>query len=160
VIIISVAARRLGLHANTLRKYERQGLIAPSRSPGNLRLFTEPDLTRLEQIKRLVEDRRINLTGVKVALEVTDRVVALRQTLQDGHVPAEQDLRQAIDDILVCLLAAPDPVRPPGRTPADTPSEDTHERRLSAARTRAPRRPPRGRDGEAAPRRSSRPPRA
>src|SRR5260221_9470903 len=78
---ISTAARLAGMHVNTLRKYERHGLIAPGRTAGNQRSFTQQDLARLEQIKRLVDDHGVNLAGVNIALTVTDRIQALRLAL-------------------------------------------------------------------------------
>jgi MerR family transcriptional regulator, heat shock protein HspR len=76
--VISVAARLLELHPQTLRKYEREGFVAPSRTSGNLRLYSAEDLESLRQVKHLVENRGINLAGVELALQVTRR-------LQDVH---------------------------------------------------------------------------
>lgn len=76
VFIISVAARLLEMHPQTLRKYEREGLIAPSRTTGNLRLYSDEDLERLRQVKYLVGDRGLNLAGVQLALDLT---LGLRQ---------------------------------------------------------------------------------
>jgi MerR family transcriptional regulator, heat shock protein HspR len=74
VFVISVAARLLEMHPQTLRKYEREGLIAPSRTSGNLRLYSDRDIARLRQVKYLVEERGLNLAGVQLALEVTRRL--------------------------------------------------------------------------------------
>jgi MerR family transcriptional regulator/heat shock protein HspR len=72
--VISVAARLLKVHPQTLRYYERAGLIAPSRSKGNIRLYSPEDIQRAMQIKRLVEDLGVNLAGVEVIMRLTDRV--------------------------------------------------------------------------------------
>lgn len=104
---ISVASRLVGMHVNTLRKYERHGLISPSRSSGNQRLFSAEDLTRLRQIKHLVEDRGVNLAGVSVALTVTDRMVALRQACGDDRMITQEEARRAIDGMLIALGADP-----------------------------------------------------
>jgi len=77
VFVISVAARLLEMHPQTLRKYEREGLIAPSRTTGNLRLYSDRDIERLRQVKYLVDVRGLNLAGVQLALELTHR---LRET--------------------------------------------------------------------------------
>src|ERR1044071_5049559 len=69
--VISVAARLVELHPTTLRKYERVGFLEPSRTPGRTRLYSHADLRRLRQIKRLVEEREINLAGVQMALDLT-----------------------------------------------------------------------------------------
>src|SRR6266542_5721400 len=72
--VISVAARLLGVHPQTLRYYERAGLISPSRSRGNIRLYSTRDIERAQQIKRLVEDLGVNLAGVEVILRLTERL--------------------------------------------------------------------------------------
>src|SRR3954454_1784640 len=78
VFVISVAARLVEMHPQTLRKYEREGLIAPSRTQGNLRLYSDRDIEQLRQVKYLVEDRGLNLAGVQIALELTKRIRDLR----------------------------------------------------------------------------------
>ncbi len=72
--VISVAARLLNVHPQTLRYYERAGLIAPSRSKGNIRLYSPEDIQRAMQIKRLIEDLGVNLAGVEVIIRLTDRL--------------------------------------------------------------------------------------
>src|SRR5919198_1704911 len=72
--VISVAARLVELHPTTLRKYERVGFLEPSRTPGRTRLYSGRDIQRLRQIKRLVEEREMNLAGVQMALDLTDRL--------------------------------------------------------------------------------------
>lgn len=78
--VISVAARLLEVHPQTLRYYERAGLINPSRSRGNIRLYSAADLDQARLIKRLINDLGVNLAGVEVILRLTDR---LRQTESD-----------------------------------------------------------------------------
>src|SRR5215212_11250413 len=70
--VISVAARLVELHPTTLRKYERVGFLEPSRTPGRTRLYSHADIRRLRQIKRLVEQREMNLAGVQMALDLTN----------------------------------------------------------------------------------------
>src|ERR1700712_4772141 len=70
--VISVAARLVELHPTTLRKYERVGFLEPSRTPGRTRLYSLEDIRRLRQIKRLVEEREMNLAGVQMALDLTE----------------------------------------------------------------------------------------
>jgi MerR family transcriptional regulator/heat shock protein HspR len=81
VFVISVAARLVEMHPQTLRKYEREGLIAPSRTVTNLRLYSDEDIERLRQVKYLVEQRGLNLAGVQLALEVTHDLRALRDRI-------------------------------------------------------------------------------
>jgi MerR family transcriptional regulator, heat shock protein HspR len=86
--LISVAARIVGMHAQTLRKYERAGFLVPSRTDGRLRLYSREDLRRLRQIKRLVEDRGMNLAGVEMALEATDDLRRLAHDVDAASDPA------------------------------------------------------------------------
>jgi MerR family transcriptional regulator/heat shock protein HspR len=78
LFVISVAARLVQMHPQTLRKYEREGLIVPSRTSGNLRLYSDRDIELLRQVKYLVEDRGLNLAGVQLALELTTKLRTLR----------------------------------------------------------------------------------
>lgn len=79
LFVISVAARLLKMHPQTLRKYEREGLIAPSRTQGNLRLYSDRDIEQLRQVKYLVEDRGLNLAGVQLVLDLTRRLREMRK---------------------------------------------------------------------------------
>ena len=87
LFVISVAARLVEMHPQTLRKYEREGLIAPSRTSGNLRLYSDQDIERLRQVKYLVEERSMNLAGVQMALDLTRELLSLRERLDsnDAH---------------------------------------------------------------------------
>ena len=75
--VISVAARLVGVHEQTLRYYERAGLLQPARSKGRIRLYSLHDLERVRQIRRLTEDLGINLAGVEVIMRLTDRIRGL-----------------------------------------------------------------------------------
>lgn len=88
--IISVAARMLGVHAQTLRYYERAGLIKPSRSQGQIRLYSPQDIERLRQIKVLMEDLGVNLAGVEVILRLTQHIRQMQGRIQT----LEQELLQ------------------------------------------------------------------
>ena len=68
LIFISMAARQLGMHPQTLRKYERLGLIEPTRTIGSMRLYSHEQIQRLRLIKRLVDEFGINLAGVQQLL--------------------------------------------------------------------------------------------
>ena len=80
VYIISVASRILEMHPQTLRKYERAGLVTPSRTVGMLRLYSEEDIARLRLIKHLVGDLGLNLAGVQLVLEAFNNLLTLRST--------------------------------------------------------------------------------
>jgi len=90
------------MHPQTLRKYEREGLIAPSRTQGNLRLYSDSDIERLRQVKYLVEQRGLNLAGVQLALELTKELQRLRQRTAPGSPPPES-LVVELDDLLRSL---------------------------------------------------------
>ena len=81
--VISVAARLLEVHPQTLRYYERAGLLRPSRSKGNIRLYSESDIEQARQIKRLIDDLGVNLAGVEVILRLTDRIRRLEEELAE-----------------------------------------------------------------------------
>ena len=89
LFVISVAARLVEMHPQTLRKYEREGLIAPSRTQGNLRLYSDRDIERLRQVKYLVEERGLNLAGVQLALTLTNRLRDRRSRV--GHALDQAD---------------------------------------------------------------------
>ena len=82
VYVISVAARILDMHPQTLRKYERLGLVTPTRSMGMLRLYSAEDVVRVRLIKYMVENLGMNLAGVEFALTLLNRVLELRERLQ------------------------------------------------------------------------------
>ena len=75
--VISVAARIVGVHAQTLRHYERVGLICPSRTGGRQRLYSMADIDRLRRLKSLTEDMGLNLAGAEVALKLMNRIEEL-----------------------------------------------------------------------------------
>ena len=72
--VISVAARMVGMHAQSLRHYERVGLIQPSRSRGRVRLYSQADVARLRHIQRLIQDLGLNLAGVEVIIRMNERI--------------------------------------------------------------------------------------
>lgn len=106
--VISVASRLLKLHPQTLRKYERVGFVAPSRTTGNLRLYSSEDIDRLRQIKRLVDDRGVNLAGVEMALDVTSQVRSLQEELRSKNRHDYNTIADALDDILLSISADPE----------------------------------------------------
>lgn len=105
--VISVAARLLQLHPQTLRKYERVGFVVPSRTTGNLRLYSGDDIERLQQIKRLVDDRGVNLAGVEMALRVTKEIKALQHQLRSAKREDYDQIVSVLDDILALIEAEP-----------------------------------------------------
>lgn len=106
--VISVASRLLQLHPQTLRKYERVGFVAPSRTTGNLRLYSAEDIDRLRQIKHLVEERGVNLAGVEMALDVASQVRSLQEELRSKGRKDYDSIARALDDVLLSISADPD----------------------------------------------------
>ena len=107
--LISVAARMLGMHPQTLRKYERLGLVQPSRTIGSMRLYSRDELERLKVIKRLVDHGGINLAGVQRLLsigEVVQRIRPLVIVSRDDTLSARdarRRLAQELDELLRML---------------------------------------------------------
>src|SRR5213593_3825769 len=77
--IISVAARMLGVHAQTLRYYERVGLIAPSRSTGRIRLYSQADINRIRRVQKLIDELGVNLAGAEVIIDMSAKILALEE---------------------------------------------------------------------------------
>jgi MerR family transcriptional regulator/heat shock protein HspR len=114
VFIISVAARLLEMHPQTLRKYEREGLVAPSRTSGKFRLYSDEDLERLRQVKYLVGERGLNLAGVQLALEATEEIRSLQTRLAESSAAgAPPDVERLAADLnaVLRLLGAGKPQR-------------------------------------------------
>src|SRR6266480_2893912 len=101
--LISVAARMLGMHPQTLRKYERLGLVQPTRTIGSMRLYSRDELERLRIIKRLVDDGGINLAGVQRLLSIAKVVRRIRPLMlsRDDALSARQARRltQELDEL-------------------------------------------------------------
>ena len=102
VYIISVAARILEMHPQTLRKYERIGLVRPSRTVGRLRLYSDDDIAKLRLIKYLVGELRLNLAGVDMAVALADRILAMRR--QVAEVQQARALRSLVQGMLEEML--------------------------------------------------------
>ena len=84
--VISVAARMLDMQTHTLRYYERVGVIEPSRSRGNVRLYSDRDIAIIQRVKSLVDDMGINLPGVEVILRMMERVGELQDELEQAQI--------------------------------------------------------------------------
>jgi MerR family transcriptional regulator/heat shock protein HspR len=88
--VISVAAKILGIQTHTLRYYERIGIIEPSRSSGNIRLYSEKDLDQLRRVKTLIEDLGVNLAGAEVILRMAQHITELQNRLQELETEVKQ----------------------------------------------------------------------
>lgn len=96
---ISVAAKMLGMHPQTLRKYERLGLVQPTRTIGSMRLYSREELERLKLIKRLVDDGGINLAGVQRLLSIAEVVQRLRPLMRDEALSARDARRRLAHEL-------------------------------------------------------------
>ena len=81
--VISIAARILGVQAHTLRYYEKIGIIEPSRSRGNIRLYSDRDLAHLRRVKTLIDDLGVNLAGTEIILQMAQRMTELQQQVKE-----------------------------------------------------------------------------
>jgi MerR family transcriptional regulator/heat shock protein HspR len=90
---ISMAARMLGMHPQTLRKYERLGLIQPGRTLGSMRLYSRDEIERLKAIKKLVDGAGINLAGVQRLLSIAEVVQRIRPLMRDEPLTARDARR-------------------------------------------------------------------
>jgi MerR family transcriptional regulator/heat shock protein HspR len=101
--IISVAAKLVNRHPQTLRTYERLGLVKPARSEGGMRLYSPQDIERLRQIVRLTEDLGVNVAGVEVILHMQERMEQMRREMDQMQTQFESEIerlwRQVRDQI-------------------------------------------------------------
>ena len=98
--VISVAARMVGVHAQTLRYYERVGIIMPSRTGGRQRLYSMADLDRLRRVKEFTDDMGLNLAGAEVALKLLARIEGLEGQVKrlTGELTRLKSQRSAPND--------------------------------------------------------------
>ena len=92
--VISIAAKMLGIHQQTLRYYEREGLIEPSRSRGNIRLYSLHDINHLRQVQRLINDLGVNLAGAAVILQMNQRMREMEEELDQLRAALQQGVQR------------------------------------------------------------------
>jgi MerR family transcriptional regulator/heat shock protein HspR len=110
--MISAVAEQYGVHPQTLRLYEREGLLKPSRTEGNTRLYTDDDLVRLELILSLTRDMGVNLAGVEVILNMRERMQQMQEQMQKFVEYLRGELQQRSNGACEALvpLRRPHPV--------------------------------------------------
>jgi MerR family transcriptional regulator, heat shock protein HspR len=124
--MISAVAQKYDIHPQTLRLYEREGLLTPSRTEGNTRLYSEEDLERLETILSLTRDLGVNLAGVEIILNMRQKIEQMQQEVNEFMAYVKKELARGIDDweqrLTTALVkstptdlvrAAPPPATPP-----------------------------------------------
>ncbi len=97
VYLISVVSKILNIHPQTLRQYEREGLIKPSRTEGKMRLYSQRDIDRLKLILSLVRDLGVNLAGVEIILQLKEEIEELQKEIeslkrQQGQIPRNRSV--------------------------------------------------------------------
>ncbi len=96
---ISMAARLLDMHPQTLRKYERLGLVRPTRTIGSMRVYTQDELVRLRLIKYLVDEAGVNLAGVQRLLEIAEAVQRIQPLIKEGKPESRRRIASEIQKI-------------------------------------------------------------
>ena len=96
--MISAVAQKYNIHAQTLRLYEREGLLKPSRTDGNTRLYSEEDLDRLETILSLTRDLGVNLAGVEIILNMRHKMERMQGEVNEFMEYVKRELARGIDD--------------------------------------------------------------
>jgi len=102
--MISSVAEMYGIHPQTLRLYEREGLLKPSRTEGNTRLYTDEDLQRLEFILNLARDLGVNISGIAIILQMRERMEEMQRQIQDF-------VKYIQEEVISRASAAADPSR-------------------------------------------------
>jgi MerR family transcriptional regulator, heat shock protein HspR len=124
--MISAVAEMYGIHPQTLRLYEREGLLKPSRTEGNTRLYTDEDLQRLEFILNLARDLGVNISGIAIILQMRERMEEMQRQIQDF-------VKYIQEEVLSRATAASDPSRgaivPVRRAAVVTPSPQNTRRK-------------------------------
>ena len=133
--MISAVAQKYNIHPQTLRLYEREGLLKPSRTEGNTRLYSEEDLEQLETILSLTRDLGVNLAGVEIILNMRRKIERMQHEVNEFMEYVKRELARGLDDWeqrlntalvksspadLVRSAAPPPPARPAAS--ADRPS--------------------------------------
>ena len=95
---ISTVAQRYSIHPQTLRLYEREGLLAPSRTEGNTRMYSEEDLQRLETILALTRDLGVNLAGVEIILNMRAKIEQMQQEVNEFMQYVKGELARGLGD--------------------------------------------------------------
>lgn len=124
--MISAVAQKYQIHPQTLRLYEREGLLKPSRTDGNTRLYSEEDLAQLETILSLTRDLGVNLAGVEIVLSMRRKIEAMQSEVNEFMEFVKRELSRGIDDWeqrLSTALVKSTPTDLVRRTPAATPAE-------------------------------------
>ncbi|MGE0593445.1 MAG: helix-turn-helix transcriptional regulator [Vicinamibacterales bacterium] len=126
--MISAVSQKYNIHPQTLRLYEREGLLRPSRTEGNTRLYSDEDLEQLETILSLTRELGVNLAGVEIILNMRRRMEEMQREVNEFMDYVKRELSRGLDDwehrLSTALVksSSTDMVRAPGPGSADAPS--------------------------------------
>lgn len=125
--MISAVAQRYNIHPQTLRLYEREGLLTPSRTEGNTRLYSDEDLERLETILTLTRELGVNLAGVEIILNMRERMEQMQSEVDEFMQYVKQEMARGLGDWEQRLSTAMVKASPSGlvRTQVDRPSDES-----------------------------------
>jgi MerR family transcriptional regulator, heat shock protein HspR len=121
--MISAVAEMYGIHPQTLRLYEREGLLKPSRTEGNTRLYTDEDLQRLEFILNLARDLGVNIAGMAIILQMRERMEEMQRQIQEFVQYIQQEVLTRASAAADPAKGAMVPVRRPMVAPAVHPAK-------------------------------------
>ncbi|MDW8129897.1 MAG: helix-turn-helix transcriptional regulator [Bryobacterales bacterium] len=130
--MISAVARQYNIHPQTLRLYEREGLLKPSRSKGNTRLYTDEDLERLELILKLTRELGVNLAGVEIILNMREKMLEMQRQMEEFIRSLNEELAERIRQWPKESKSSLIPVITLPPTPARNLNLETEKRRRSA----------------------------
>ena len=131
LFMISAVAQRYDIHPQTLRLYEREGLLKPSRTEGNTRLYSQADLERLETILTLTRDLGVNLAGVEIILNMRQKMDRMQREVNEFMAYVKREMTRGVGDweerLGTALVKAPPSTRvrtvPPNAGPHDPPPD-------------------------------------
>ena len=112
--MISSVAEMYGIHPQTLRLYEREGLLKPSRTEGNTRMYTDEDLERLEFILNLARDLGVNISGIAIILQMRERMEEMNRQMQGFVDYVRSEMLTRMQEVAAVEPGAIVPLRRPG----------------------------------------------
>ena len=132
--MISVVAQRYNIHPQTLRLYEREGLLKPSRTDGNTRLYSEEDLEQLETILALTRDLGVNLAGVEIILNMRRKIEQMQGEVNEFMAYVKREMTRGLDGWEQRLSTALVKSSPTDLVRAAQPHEDNEKRKTQNAK--------------------------
>lgn len=129
--MISAVAEMYDIHPQTLRLYEREGLLKPSRTEGNTRMYTEEDLERLEFILSLARDLGVNISGIAIILQMRERMQQMQQQMQEFVTYIGTEIMNRAQASADAVRGAIVPIRQSGPRPSEAEVAEKARKRSS-----------------------------